>query len=200
MRPTYGSTASFVHAPPQTICQPAIRAAIKAEMSSVAEELRGAREAQGFSVHQMAELTKMRSDHIRALEEGNYDVFVAPVYVRGFVRTYSTLLKLDTGKVMETLESELKQSKKHRDAPPLTDEPRGVLDWVSYQLSRVDWRLWLPIVSVLVVAGLAIWIYRAVKTHQAEDPLRDLKPGVYQPARPTGADTLPVPAPAPARR
>ncbi len=169
-------------------------------MSSVAEELRGARESQGYSVHQMAELTKMRSDHIRALEEGNYDVFVAPVYVRGFVRTYSTLLKLDTGRVMEVLEAELKQSKKHRDAPPLTDEPRGVLDWISYQLSRVDWRLWLPIVSVLVVAGLAIWIYRAVKTRQAEDPLRDLAPAIYQPAKPTGSDTLPVPAPGPARR
>jgi cytoskeletal protein RodZ len=168
-------------------------------MSSVADELRGARAAQGHSVHQVAEITKIRTDHIRALEEGNYDVFVAPVYIRGFVRTYADLLKLDVSAVMATLEAELKQNKKHREAPALSDEPRGVLDWVSYQLSRVDWRLWLPIVSILLVAGLGIWIYRAVKSHQAEDPLRDLAPAVYQPVKPAGTDTLPVPAPNPRR-
>jgi cytoskeletal protein RodZ len=169
-------------------------------MSSVGDQLRGAREAQSQTVHQMAEATKIRTDHLRALEEGNYDVFVAPVYVRGFVRTYATLLKLDVPAVMAALETELKQSRKHREDPPLTAEPRGVLDWVSYQLSRVDWRLWLPIVSFLLVAVLGIWIYRAVKSQQAEDPLRDLGPGLYQPAKPTGNDVLPVPAPAQPRR
>jgi cytoskeletal protein RodZ len=164
-------------------------------MSSVADELHGAREAQGHTIHQVAEITKMRTDHIRALEEGDYDVFVAPVYVRGFVRTYATLLKLDVPKVMADLEVELKQSKKHREAPPLTDEPRGLLDWISYQLSRVDWRLWLPIISVLVAVALTIWVYRAFKTRQAEDPLRDLGPGIYQPVKPAGSDTLTVPAP-----
>ena len=64
-------------------------------MSTVAEQLRAAREAKNLSVEQIAEITKMRSDHVRALEEGNYGAFSAPVYIRGFVRTYSRLLKLD---------------------------------------------------------------------------------------------------------
>lgn len=162
-------------------------------MSTVADELRAAREAQGYTVHQVAEITKIRTDHIRALDAGNYDVFVAPVYVRGFVRAYGMVLKLDIPRLMERLDAELKQSAKHSEHPPLSDEPRGLLDWVSYQLSKVDWRLWLPIVSVILIAVLSIWIYRAVKTRQAEDPLRDLGPGLYEPAQPSGDDRLPLP-------
>ena len=48
-------------------------------MSTVAEQLRQAREARNLTVQQVAEITKIRTDHVRAVEEGNYDVFSAPV-------------------------------------------------------------------------------------------------------------------------
>src|SRR5215467_11453204 len=82
----------------------------KIGMSTVAEQLRAAREAQKLTVQELAEITKIRTDHIRALEEGNFNVFSAPVYIRGFVRTCSTLLKLDVPQVMSTLERELGQT------------------------------------------------------------------------------------------
>src|SRR6516165_4032561 len=82
------------------------------DMSAVAEQLRHGREAQNLTVQQVAEITKMRTDHLRALEEGNFNVFSAPVYIRGFVRTYSTLLKLDVPKVMRDLEAELGATQK----------------------------------------------------------------------------------------
>ena len=55
-------------------------------MSTVAEQLRAAREAKKLTVEQIAESTKIRTDHIRALEEGNFSVFsapIAPVTARG---------------------------------------------------------------------------------------------------------------------
>src|SRR5258708_25108064 len=71
-------------------CQNARKPAKKSAMSTVAEQLQLAREAKSLSVHQVAEVTKMRTDHNCALEEGNFNVFSAPVYIKGFVRTYST--------------------------------------------------------------------------------------------------------------
>src|SRR5215470_5001355 len=121
-------------------------------MSTVAEQLRKGREAQNLTVQQLAEISKIRSDHIRALEEANYDVFSAPVYIRGFVRTYATILKLDVPQVMAALDAELRQNKKFAEPPPLTDEPRGFLDFVMLQLSRLDWKKSLTGVSVIVVA------------------------------------------------
>ena len=70
-------------------------------MSTVAEQLRRAREGKALSIQQVVEITKMRSDHVRALEDGDYGAFSAPVYIRGFVRTYASALKLNVPEVME---------------------------------------------------------------------------------------------------
>ena len=88
-------------------------------MSTVAEQLRSAREEQKLNIYQVAEITKIKTDHIRALEAGQYDTFSAPVYIRGFVRTYAKALKLDVTKVSATLDSELARTEKFSEPPPL---------------------------------------------------------------------------------
>ncbi len=168
-------------------------------MSTVPEQLRQARQAQNLTVHQVAEITKIRTDHIRALEEGNFEVFSAPVYIRGFVRTYSTLLKLDVPKVMASLDAELGQNKKFREPPPLSDQPRGILDFLMLELSKVNWRkglIGLGAIAAALVAGVALLIWRH---YRAADPLAGLKPGVYHSTQSVSGETLPLPPPAPRR-
>jgi cytoskeletal protein RodZ len=168
-------------------------------MTTVAEQLQVAREAKTLSIYQVAEVTKIRTDHIRALEEGNFDAFSAPVYIRGFVRTYATLLKLDVTQVMSALDAELSKTEKFHEPPPLTEQPRGALDFLTLQLSKVNWR-----VAVVVLAGIVLVavIYGGISSwrhHQKADPLANLNPGVYKPAPSTSGETLPLPA-APAKR
>ena len=165
-----------------------------AHMPTVAEQLRTAREARKLTVHEIAETTKIRTDHIRALESGDYDVFTAPVYIRGFVRTYSTLLKLDVPQVMAALEGELGQTEKFSEPPPLSSEPRGAVDFVMLQLSRVNWQKGLVVIIIaglMLVLLIVIWAWRK---HRSTDPLSDLPPAVYQSPQQSG-DTLPLPAP-----
>ena len=161
-------------------------------MSTVAQQLRQAREAQNLTINQVAEITKVRTDHIRALEEGNFDAFSAPVYIRGFTRTYATLLKLDVRQIISALEAELKDTDKFSEPPPLTDQPRTALDFVMLQLSKVSWNRkalgWIA-AGVIVVIVLIVAMSRRSK---ASDPLQGLKPGVYQPQTNSG-DTLPLP-------
>jgi len=165
------------------------------DMSTVAEQLHQAREAKRLTLEQVAEITKIRTDHLRALEEGNYKIFSAPVYIRGFVRTYSTLLKLDVPKVMSALEGELGQDKKFSEPPPLSDQPRGVVDFAMLQLSRVDWRKSAVALGIAVVlVGLVVGFY-AWRRQRTTDPLRGLKPGVYQPTQHVSGQTLPLPTP-----
>lgn len=162
-------------------------------MSTVAEQLRTAREAQNLTVYQVAEVTKIRTDHIRALDEGNYDMFSAPVYIRGFVRTYATMLKLNVPKVMDELKHELAKTDKHHEHPPLTKQSKSFLDVLMFQLSRVNWRIALPVGGTIILLFAIFWIYRAWNTHKAKDPLADVKPGVYQPQKKNSGNTLPVP-------
>src|SRR6266436_4189907 len=113
MRPRGSHPISFVA---KTLGKPLKRL----DMSTVAEQLQLAREAKSLSVHQVAEVTKIRTDHIRALEEGNFDVFSAPVYIRGFVRSCSTLLKLNVPQLMAALDEELSEHQKFSEPPPFT--------------------------------------------------------------------------------
>ena len=168
-------------------------------MPTVAEQLRTAREAQKLTVHQVADVTKVRADHIRAIEEGNYTVFSATVYIRGFVRSYATLLKLDVPKVLAALDAELKGTDKFSEPPPLAEHKQTPLDFVMLQLSKLDWRkglIGLGSVAVLIVAvGLfALWHH-----YQSADPLAGLKPGMYQSNSNLSGDTLPIPSAQPAR-
>jgi cytoskeletal protein RodZ len=169
-------------------------------MASVAEQLRTAREARHLTVSQVAETTKIRGDHIRALEEGNYNIFVAPVYIRGFIRTYATLLKLDVPKVMAEVESELNRTEKFSEPPPLSNQPRGVLDYVMLQLSKVDWRKGALVLAALVLAGLVLFGLWVWKQFQARDPLANVPPAVYRPVNTNRHDTLPLPAPTPRKQ
>ncbi len=165
-------------------------------MSTVAEQLRQARENQNLSVYQVAEITKIRTDHVRALDTGDYDVFSAPVYIRGFVRTYASLVKLDVPQVMATLDKELAQTVKFREPPSLSAGSHGALDSIMFQLSRVNWRIAVPVLGFLLLLLLGLWGYRAYENHRSRDPLSKLGPGVYQSPSPSG-DTLPLPTEAP---
>ncbi len=164
-------------------------------MSTVAEQLRRARQAQNLTLSHVGEITKIRTDHLRALEEGNFDVFPAAVYVRGFVRSYSTLLKLDVPQLMATLETELSGNKRFADATASSLPPRGFLDFLMLQLSKMDWRKGLVALGggVLLLAfgsGYLIWRHQ-----RSVDPLKDLKPGLYQSTQSLSGETLPLPAP-----
>jgi hypothetical protein len=71
------------------------------------------------------------------------------------------------------------------------------LDFVTLQLSKVNWRkglVCLGAVAGIAIVASALLIWRHARTR---DPLAGLKPGVYQPKQGASGDTLPVPAPAP---
>src|SRR5262245_21682621 len=164
-------------------------------MSTVADKLRQGREAKNLTIHQVADITKIRTDHIRALEEGNFDVFSAPVYIRGFVRTYATLLKLDVPQTMAALDAELGKTEKFSEPPPLTDQPKGPLDFLMLQLSKVDWRKAAIVLGLLAALVILFLMFLNRRHHRARDPVPDLKPGMYQAGQSNAGETLPVPTP-----
>jgi cytoskeletal protein RodZ len=164
----------------------------ESSMPNVGEQLRQAREDQKLSVAQVSEISKIRSDHIRALEEANYAIFSAPVYIRGFVRTYANLLKLDTPKVLEQLGEELAES--GQVDPSFAPTSRGAVDAAMFHLSRFSRRLIWPAIAVAIVAAVVIVAGLYWKHVQSEDPTTGLDEGRYQAPTNTG-ETLPVPVP-----
>ncbi len=64
-------------------------------MSALGEEFRSAREARSLSLSDVAERLHIRSVYLAAIEDEAWHVIGAPVYVRGFMRTYARFLGLD---------------------------------------------------------------------------------------------------------
>jgi len=103
------------------------------------------------------------------------------VYVRGFLRTYATVLKMEVPRLMADLDAELRHNSKLREPPPLTNPAGGWVDFLMLQLSRLNWRI---AVAALAVAGLLLGGYVALRVRQqarAADPLAGLGVGLYQP-------------------
>src|SRR3989449_9881437 len=49
----------------------------------------------GLTIDQVAASTRIRREHLRALEAEDFTHFSAPVYAKGYLRTYATYLGLD---------------------------------------------------------------------------------------------------------
>jgi cytoskeleton protein RodZ len=64
-------------------------------MPALGEEFRGAREARGLTLSDVAERLHIRSVYLAAIEEEDWATIGAPVYVRGFLRTYARYLGID---------------------------------------------------------------------------------------------------------
>jgi cytoskeletal protein RodZ len=64
-------------------------------MPALGEEFRSAREARGLTLSDVAEQIHIRSVYLNAIENEDWTAIGAPVYVRGFIRTYARFLGLD---------------------------------------------------------------------------------------------------------
>ncbi|MGO8920558.1 MAG: helix-turn-helix domain-containing protein [Stellaceae bacterium] len=64
-------------------------------MRALGEEFRAAREARGLSLSDVSEQIHIRSVYLQALENEDWSAIGAPVYTRGFIRTYARFLGLD---------------------------------------------------------------------------------------------------------
>jgi cytoskeletal protein RodZ len=64
-------------------------------MPGLGDEFRVAREARHLSLSDVSEQIHIRSVYLQSIENEEWSVIAAPVYVRGFVRTYARFLGLD---------------------------------------------------------------------------------------------------------
>lgn len=69
-------------------------------MAGLGERFRAAREARGLSLSEVSEQIRIRSVYLAAIEEERWSAIGAPVYIRGFLRTYARFLGLDPEEIV----------------------------------------------------------------------------------------------------
>ncbi len=92
-------------------------------MKITGEMLKSERINQKLSVQDIAGSLKLSVKIISSIEAGNIDVLPAKTFVRGFVKSYAQLLKLDSDLVLRQFQEEMGTTNPLPKVPPPTAEP-----------------------------------------------------------------------------
>jgi cytoskeletal protein RodZ len=93
-------------------------------IGAVLAERRGER---GLTIEQVASATRIRADHLRALESNEPERLPAPVYAKGYLRTYALFLGLDPEPLIDVLHSPVQHPGRALGLGMLAARPRIVL-------------------------------------------------------------------------
>ena len=118
--------------------------------------LMAAREASGLSVDAVAQQLKLSPRQVRAIEDGDYTLLPGRTFVRGFVRNYARLVRLDPDPVLDALPSgeatpTLEAPTLHPTAPTMGELPTA-------ENAKAPWTRWaIPVSLAAIVAVAAIY-------------------------------------------
>lgn len=119
-------------------------------VSALGEEFRSAREARSLSLSDVAERLHIRSVYLAAIEDEDWHVIGAPVYVRGFMRTYARFLGLDPEAAVARFSATIPAG------TPATAAPRSAASNASEKRSGEGNSPSLAAVLAIVVAVLVV--------------------------------------------
>ena len=150
----------------------------------VGDKLRAAREAQGLTIEEIANGTRIPKRHLITIENGGYEGLPAPTYSAGFIKSWARRLALDGQALsdqfrmeMGSLSVEPAQSLPYEPADPRRTPPVGLA---------------LLALLIAVIVGLGYLYWRGT----AEQPSQIAAAATDQPAAPGPVAAQPASTPA----
>ncbi|MCB0387013.1 MAG: helix-turn-helix domain-containing protein, partial [Bdellovibrionales bacterium] len=80
-------------------------------MKRTGERLKASREEQKLTISEVSLSTKINPRVLQAMEAGQLEKLPAISFLRGFIRTYASFLKLDGNELLELFSEELEEKK-----------------------------------------------------------------------------------------
>ena len=132
--------------------------------STAGAQLRAAREAAGWSQEAVAQQLKLAPRQVRAIEEDDYARLPGRTFVRGFVRNYARLVRLDPSAVIAALPRA--DGTSPLDRPSLTAVSRPMVELPVASVRRNSWTRWLIPIALLAIVAAA-GVYEFMRTSAA---------------------------------
>jgi transcriptional regulator with XRE-family HTH domain len=151
---------------------------------TVGTTLAARRGERGLTIEQVASATRIRADHLTALESDEPGRFPAAVYAKGYLRTYARYLGLDPEPLIQAIRSPSHNARYALELGAVADRPRVALTAPAAAVAGL----------VLLASAFGLYAWRQIESDQ--------RPGVGMPQGrqalviPT-ATPLPSPSPQP---
>jgi cytoskeletal protein RodZ len=123
------------------------------------ERFRAAREARGLALSDVAEQIRIRTVYLAAIEDENWNAIGAPVYVRGFLRTYARFLGIDPEEAVAAFNGA--HPAMASAGPPATE--RQAPETSARRGSALVW-----IAAVVAVLLIAFVVYNELTMHRGQ--------------------------------
>lgn len=125
-------------------------------MTGLGTLLQEAREEQGLTIEDLAELTNIRPHFLKAMEAGDFEELPGEAYVRPFLRTYAKALGLDVEQVVLDFEAR---------AVPTVEELASMRERrAQVKAQRRRHFAFSLLIAVVVLASLGYVFYRLFLT------------------------------------
>ena len=123
-------------------------------------QLAAQREAMGWTVEQIADQLKLAPRQVKALEAGDYAALPNMAVVRGFVRAYAKVVKIDATPLVAMIEVVSPTS--HEAAPPRKDIAATFSEsrfpsMTGRSSAPAGWLIGVAVVVVVAAAGAYAW-------------------------------------------
>lgn len=152
------------------------------------ERFRAAREARGLTLSDVAEQIRIRSVYLAAIEDESWSTIGAPVYIRGFIRTYARFLAMDP----EEAVAAFNRTQPLAASAPLAGGEPAQEPTVRRRGAAV---IWLAAAVAVLLIGFVVYNEVTMRTNQLA---ATAVPPSASPAASPSAPVSPA-APAPAR-
>jgi cytoskeleton protein RodZ len=149
--------------------------------------LRAARTAQNLSLGEVARQLRLSVAQVEALEANAFERLPGPVFVRGFIRNYARLLRLDPDELLRHLVP--------ATAPEQEPTPAEAVRAESFPARRRALWPWLVFAGIVLIVALAV--YEFVFNESQRTGASKVSDGVTLPV-PAATRVEEVPAPPPA--
>lgn len=94
-------------------------------MESIGQQFKAARERKGVTASQAAAATRMKVQHVEALERDDYSRLTVPTYAKGFIRLYAEYLGLDAAPLLRDYNAILSGPEAAKPVAPAAAAPEG---------------------------------------------------------------------------
>ena len=153
------------------------------ERETLGSYLKNLRESKRISLKEVAKITRVRENTLRAIEEDQHHLLPPPTYVKGFLLAYAKYLKLDPNDVLVRYEKGLK-GESVAPAPPQPPKPIQKVS-PAQPKKKILWntrQTW--VVAGVIVASLIIFYFFS--------PYPSKPPVVRIPEKPISQEKSPI--------